>query len=180
MKWDEMRWDDQLLSSIRPPGWHSHWMEDEAVDSEKVEICRLAGLERNAEWQTKRKRILLLLLLYKRSGRGVQEEVCAFFCSGWRGRRYCCCCCIKWIKRKKILPLLLLYKISGRGVQEEVLAFFYSGRRGRGGGGLGTSRLQLDGWGRRHGRKLSTANKHTHSNLKLKLKKIYTIQSWCP
>ncbi len=109
----------------------------------------------------KRMRILPLLLLYKRSGRGVQEEVLAFFYSGWRGRRYCRCCWIKWMKRKRILPLLLLYKRRGSGVQEEVLACFCSGRRGRGGGVLSTSRLRLDRWGRRHGRKLLTADKHT-------------------
>ncbi len=111
------------------------------------------------------------------SGRGVQEEVWAFFCSGWRGRGYCCCCCIKWMKRKMILPLLLLYKRSGRGVQEEVLAFFCSGRRGRGGGGLSTSRLWLEGRGRRHGRKLLTADKHTPQQFEAEAKARYILFS---
>ncbi len=140
MRWDVMRWSALIVAPTARLTFSfdsSDMTEDEAMDSEEVDRCRMAGLERNVETDL------------PKLG----------------------CCYEQQTKQKMIVPLLLLYKRSGRGVQEEVLAFFCSGR---GRGGLRTSRLRLDGWGRRHDRKLwqlivyINITKH-HSSLKLRL-----------
>ncbi len=154
MKWVEMWWDDQLSSSIRPPGWHSRWTR---------RTWWRCGLRRSrqmpAGW----------------TGKEGWNRSAETWLHSWATNEA--------EEDTATAAAYYIREVSGRGVQEEVLAFCSGKGRGGGGLGTSWLRLNRRGirHGRKLRQLMVYINiSIIRSNLKLKLSKINTIQPWCP